>query len=393
MALDSTLFTFGLVFQVFLLDLILSADNAVVIALACRSLPSQQVKLAMTIGTGAAIGLRVLLTTLVSWLLQVPLLKLVGAALLIVIAIRLLVEEEQDEQPAGDNAPASLWGAVLTVLIADLVMSLDNVVALAAVTQGSVLYLVLGLLLSVPLLMFGSKLMTSLLRSYPILIPAGGALLGYIAGSIAVSDPAIADWVNTQSPALQELVPLLCAIFVVMESRIIERRRDQLPHPAILKVALKPEVVTAGAQPAEPQFDATLFVTVATGSDEYLTERQAINLPRQEQRAEQAELDQDESRSEVRHNHDGIENPTQAAGAVFHPPIAETSPQEIPSLEKRPVFGKLKNRVGNLILQIAIGASIPILGLTLLPKILSGGMLILGVGAVLLLGMAALVLF
>ncbi len=238
MEFDTAFHAVGLIFQVFLLDLILSGDNAVVIALACRSLPSRQVKQALMIGTGAAIGLRVLLTTVVSWLLQVSMLKLIGAVFLIVIAIRLLVEEEQDVPLADDDSPSNLWGAVITVLTADLVMSLDNVVALAAVAQGSTLYLVFGLLLSVPLLMFGSKLMIHLLHRYPMLVPACGALLGYVAGSIAVSDPAIADAVSTQSPALTLIVPLLCAVFVVMESRIIARRRAQLPRPARLQVTL-----------------------------------------------------------------------------------------------------------------------------------------------------------
>ncbi len=231
MTLDSLFRALSLIFQVSLLDLILSGDNAVVIALSCRRLPPRQMKQAMLLGSGAAIGLRVLLTLMVSMLLQVAMLKLIGAVLLIVIAIRLLIEEERAAQSPGDAVPAGLGSAVMTVLVADLVMSLDNVVALAAVTQGSVLYLVLGLVVSVALLMISSSLMINLLRRYPLLIPGAGALLGYIAGGIAVSDPAVAVWVNTQSPALTGLVPVLCAVFVVAESRIIERRRRQLPRP------------------------------------------------------------------------------------------------------------------------------------------------------------------
>jgi YjbE family integral membrane protein len=285
MEFDTAFHAVGLIFQVFLLDLILSGDNAVVIALACRSLPSRQVQQAMMIGTGAAIGLRVLLTTVVSWLLQVSMLKLIGAVFLIVIAIRLLVEEEQDVQLAGDDSPSSLWGAVITVLTADLVMSLDNVVALAAVAQGSTLYLVFGLLLSVPLLMFGSKLMIHLLHRYPMLVPACGALLGYVAGSIAVSDPAIADAVSTQSPALTLIVPLLCAVFVVMESRIIVRRRAQLPRPATLKVMPKsmapaPVVaVSVVAATAETPPTATLLSPVALHTEATVATTAAPDLP------------------------------------------------------------------------------------------------------------------
>jgi YjbE family integral membrane protein len=230
MTFDSTFHGLSLIFQVFLLDLILSGDNAVVIALSCRSLPPRQLNQALLIGTGAAIGLRVLLTTVVSVLMKVPMLKLIGAVLLIVIGIRLLIEEERGARAAQQDS-SGLWSAVMTVIVADVVMSLDNVVALSAVTQGNILYLTIGLVLSVLLLMFSSKLMIDLLRRYPILIQAAGALLGYIAGGIAVSDPAVADWVNTQSPALTGLVPLLCAVFVVAESRIIQRRRRELPRP------------------------------------------------------------------------------------------------------------------------------------------------------------------
>lgn len=232
MTFDSAFHGLSLILQVFLLDLILSGDNAVVIALSCRSLPPRQLNQALLIGTGAAVGLRVLLTTVVSVLLKVPMLKLIGAVLLIVIGIRLLIEEERGARAAAQQNSSGLWSAVMTVIIADVVMSLDNVVALSAVTQGDILYLTIGLVLSVLLLMFSSKLMMDLLRRYPILVPAAGALLGYIAGDIAVSDPAVADWVNTQSPALTGLVPLLCAVFVVAESRIIQRRRRELPRPA-----------------------------------------------------------------------------------------------------------------------------------------------------------------
>jgi YjbE family integral membrane protein len=247
MTLDTVFHTLSLILQVSLLDLILSGDNAVVIALSCRNLPPRQLRQAMLLGTGAAIGLRVLLTTMVSMLLQVAMLKLIGAAMLIAIAIRLLIAEERAAQAADDTAPSGLWGAVMTVLLADLVMSVDNVIALAAVTQGSVLYLILGLLLSVALLMVSSRLMINLLRRYPLLIPAAAALLGYVAGEIAVSDPAIATWVATQSPALSGLVPLLCAVFVVLQSKIIERRRREVPQPAVLARAPRAAPVESAA--------------------------------------------------------------------------------------------------------------------------------------------------
>ena len=233
MLFEGALHGLSMVFQVFVLDLILSGDNVLVIALACRGLPAEQVRRAVMIGTSGAIILRVLLTTLAGWLLLVPWFKLAGALLLVVIAIRLLCEEEaaEDGQPPVPSL-MTLGSAVLTVLSADLIMSLDNVVGLAAVAQGNMFYLVLGLLLSVPMLMFGSVWVSGLLQRYRMLVPVGGALLGYIAGDIAVSDPVVVGWVNTQSPALNQVVPLLCAVFVLVQSGIIQRQRLRLPRPA-----------------------------------------------------------------------------------------------------------------------------------------------------------------
>jgi YjbE family integral membrane protein len=272
MAFEAVLHAISMIFQIGLLDLVLSGDNAVVIALACRGLPATQVKKAVMIGTSIAILLRVLLTTLAGWLLLVPLLKIAGAVLLIVIAIKLLIEEGgDDEDTLSESSPTTLGGAVATVLIADLVMSMDNVVGLAAVAQGSVFYLLLGLLLSVPLLMFGSLQITRLLQRQPLLVSVGGALLGYVAGEIAVADPLVAGWVNTQSPALNLMLPLLCAAFVVLQARIIRQRRAVLPRPAprLRKITpapdfLLPEIpspeILAPSVAAEVAFDRAMTV-------------------------------------------------------------------------------------------------------------------------------------
>ncbi|NVZ67666.1 TerC family protein [Pseudomonas costantinii] len=272
MLFEGALHGLSMVFQVFVLDLILSGDNALVIALACRGLPAQQVRRAVMIGTSGAIILRVLLTTLAGWLLLVPWLKLVGALLLVVIAIRLMSEEDAAEE--GQPPAASLMtlgGAVLTVLSADLIMSLDNVVGLAAVAQGSVFYLVLGLLLSVPLLMFGSVWVSGLLRRYRVLVQVGGALLGYVAGDIAVSDPVVVGWVNTQSPALNQVVPLLCAVFVLVQSRIIQRQRLHLPRPAprLLTPVPVPVIERASAPRALPKPVAPEPVAINDGLRNY----------------------------------------------------------------------------------------------------------------------------
>jgi YjbE family integral membrane protein len=259
MAFEAVLHAISMIFQIGLLDLVLSGDNAVVIALACRGLPTAQVKKAVMIGTSIAILLRVVLTTLAGWLLLVPLLKIAGAVLLMVIAIKLLIEEGEDPDSLSQSSPTTLAGAVSTVLIADLVMSMDNVVGLAAVAQGSVFYLLLGLLLSVPLLMFGSLQITRLLQRQPLLVSVCGALLGYVAGDIAVADPLVAGWVNTQSPALNLMLPLLCAAFVVLQARIIRQRRAVLPRPAprLRKLTPAPEVAIpeiAASETPVPQF-------------------------------------------------------------------------------------------------------------------------------------------
>ncbi|MTK64082.1 MAG: YjbE family putative metal transport protein [Methanobacterium sp.] len=201
-----------------------------VIALACRSLPPGQMRKAIVIGMSGAILLRVYLTTVVAYLMDVPCLKLVGAVALVVIAIKLMAEDDhKDKVGEGrdntDRQKLDLWSAVFVVIIADLVMSLDNVVALAAVANGSFWVLLIGLMLSVPLLMFGSLIVAALLKRYPLLIPAGAALLGWVAGDIAVGDPMISDWVSVQAPALGVVLPFIGVVFVLVESRIVDRDR------------------------------------------------------------------------------------------------------------------------------------------------------------------------
>ena len=245
MGLDAGMHSLGLTLQVFFLDLLLSGDNAIVIALACRRLPLQQMRQAVLIGTGAAVGLRILFTTIVSFLLAIPCLKLLGMLALIVIAIKLLIEEDSDideTQTASGSSPLNLAGSsvmgpislrstVGIIVVADVTMSLDNVVALAAISENSVYFLVLGLALSVPLLMYGSLFVATLLKRYPVLIPGGGVLLGWVAGDIGMSDPLIADWVTAQLPGLTFAVPLACACFVLLESRIVQQNLKRFPKP------------------------------------------------------------------------------------------------------------------------------------------------------------------
>ncbi|MBX6392329.1 MAG: TerC family protein, partial [Burkholderiales bacterium] len=177
------------------INIVLSGDNAVVIALAARSLPPHQQKIAVWGGAGAAIVMRIILTFFAVALLKLPYLKLAGAALLLWIGVKLLLPEESEE--GGEEAASSFWAAVRTIVIADLVMSLDNVIAVAAAAKDSFLLLVIGLAISIPLVVFGSTLLLKVMERFPIIITIGGGLLGFVAGEMAVTDPAIADWVRS----------------------------------------------------------------------------------------------------------------------------------------------------------------------------------------------------
>jgi YjbE family integral membrane protein len=170
-------------------NIVLSGDNAVVIALAARSLPPKQQKMAILWGAGAAVGLRIVLTIFAVALLTLPWLKIIGSLLLFWIGIKLLVPEEDDENiDASDN----LMSAIKTILIADLVMSLDNVIAVAAAAGGSMTLLVLGLAISIPLVVFGATLLVNLMERYPVIITIGAALIGFVAGEMLVTDPVLA---------------------------------------------------------------------------------------------------------------------------------------------------------------------------------------------------------
>ncbi len=173
------------------INIVLSGDNAVVIALAARSLPPHQQKKAVIYGAGAAILMRIVLTIFAVQLLTLPWLKLVGSLLLFWIGIKLLVEEEGDEDiESSDN----LMAAIKTILIADLVMSLDNVIAVAAAAGGSTMLLILGLAISIPLVIFGATMLLNLMERYPVIITIGAALIGLVAGEMLVTDPALKDW-------------------------------------------------------------------------------------------------------------------------------------------------------------------------------------------------------
>jgi YjbE family integral membrane protein len=201
--LQSPAFWHGLLLIIWV-NIILSGDNAVVIALAARSLPEVQQKKAVLWGAGAAVILRIVLTIVAVKLLTLPYLKIIGGLLLFWIAIGLLVPEDGGEDvDSSDN----LFQAIKTILIADLVMSLDNVIAVAGVAKGSVLLLVLGLTISIPLVIFGATILMKLMERFPIIITAGAGILGWVAGEMLVTDPSVVDsikenmaWMHLHTP-------------------------------------------------------------------------------------------------------------------------------------------------------------------------------------------------
>jgi YjbE family integral membrane protein len=221
-------FWIGLV-QIIGIDILLSGDNAVVIALACRSLPAHQRRRGIILGAGAAIVLRIVFAAFIVHLLAVPYLKIVGGALLFWIAIKLLVPEEGDgSDGAGVDPARNLFQAIKTIVIADAVMSLDNVVGIAAAAKGDVVLLALGLLISIPLIVYGSTLILKLLDRFPIIVAAGGALLGYIAGETVATDPVLVDWVHAEAPWLHYGAPIGGAVFVVAAGMIVARLRRRV---------------------------------------------------------------------------------------------------------------------------------------------------------------------
>ncbi len=209
--------------QIILINIVLSGDNAVVIALASRSLPPTQQKKAIMFGSLGAIVLRIVLTFFAVYLLQLPYLKLVGAALLLWIGIGLLKGDDEEGELEGHSG---LFAAIKTIVIADLVMSLDNVIGVAAAAKGSVLLLVVGLGISIPLIIYGSTLILKLMARFPVIITVGAGLLGWVAGEMAVSDPAITTWMHGQQ-MVHFLAPILCAALVVVVGKWLQSRPAQ----------------------------------------------------------------------------------------------------------------------------------------------------------------------
>jgi len=216
--------------QIILIDILLGGDNAVVIALACRGLPDAQRKWGIIYGTIGAIVLRVVLIAFALTLLSVPYLKIVGALLLLWIGIKLLMPQE-DEAHGNINASDRLWGAVKTVIIADLVMSVDNVLAIAGAAQGagqhSLALVIFGLLVSIPIIVAGSQIVLKLMDRFPWIITAGGMLLGWIAGQMAITDPAVKNWLTVSKP-MEYACAAAGALLVLAVGLYLQKRKPSI---------------------------------------------------------------------------------------------------------------------------------------------------------------------
>lgn len=215
MTLDDPLFWTALL-KIIGVNIVLSGDNAVVIALAARSLPPKQQKMAIIWGSAAAIVMRVILTLFAVKLLDMQWLKLIGSVLLLWIGVKLLIpEDEGPDIKASDN----LWAAIKTILIADLVMSLDNVIAVAAAAGGSTMLLIIGLAISIPLVIFGATMLLKLMERWPIIITIGAGLLGFVAGEMAWEDNAIHAFTSQYPSQAKYVIAIVGAAFVILLGR------------------------------------------------------------------------------------------------------------------------------------------------------------------------------
>jgi YjbE family integral membrane protein len=198
------------VLQIIWINVLLSGDNAIVIALACRSLPEKQRLYGMVLGTGVALGLRLAFAGVVSTLMLLPFVKIVGGLALLWIAVKLLMPDEGSG--GSHDSSGSLWRAVRLIAIADVVMSLDNVIAVAAAADGSWALLLFGLGISIPAIVAGANIIMAMLNYFPLIIWGGAALLGWIAGDVIASDPVIADYSAGFGAAMHEKVKLVSAV-------------------------------------------------------------------------------------------------------------------------------------------------------------------------------------
>ncbi|QCT21296.1 TerC family protein [Jejubacter calystegiae] len=213
----------AILLQIIIIDLLLGGDNAVVIAMACRKLPPELRTKAIVIGTAGAILARIVLLGIAVYLLSLPMLKVIGALLLLWIGIRLVANQDEEEEVSSST---SLWKTAVTITVADVVMSLDNVLAVAAAGNGHIVLVALGVIISIPIIVAGSKLVLAILNRFPAVVMLGGALIGWIAGSMLVTDPIITRFYPQPFHALPLAAGAVGALLVLL----VGMRRNRLAN-------------------------------------------------------------------------------------------------------------------------------------------------------------------
>ncbi len=216
----------GQLLSIVVVNLVLSGDNAVVIAMAARRLPSSQRSRAIVLGGAAAVGLRIVFTALAAFLLKVPMLEAIGGLVLVYIAITLLSPESETESAVAESS--TLLGAIKTIVIADLAMSLDNILAIAGVAEGHLWLMIVGLVLSIPIILAGSGLVTFLMTRLPWLAWVGAGILAYAAGEMIATDPIVGEWIDVV-PRSEIVLPAVCvavALAVALVVLLRHRRRE-----------------------------------------------------------------------------------------------------------------------------------------------------------------------
>lgn len=214
----------GPILKIIWIDIVLSGDNAVVIGLACRGLPARQRTLGLILGTSAAVILRILLTIVIVEVLELSFVRLVGGLLLVWIAVKLAIEDQGKKEVGSAE---TVFAAVRIIVVADLIMSLDNVMAIAAAAKGSILLVVFGLALSVPLIIFGSTLLMGLFSRFPIFIWAGAGLLGYVAGELIASERLFHSYPVTHAPLWEPACGVAGVILVLVIALALRRRTSR----------------------------------------------------------------------------------------------------------------------------------------------------------------------
>ena len=209
--------------QIIVINVVLSGDNAVVIALACRKLSPSHQKQAFIWGSVGVVILMVALTVIVVWLLSLPYLEIVGSLMLTWIGIKLLAAEEEGGDEGGLEQKSTLMAAIRTIIIADIIMSLDNVLAMAGAAKGHLWMLIVGLVITVPVILFGSALLMKLMERFPVFVLIGAGLIGWVAGEMIISDPAIKPWIEESAPILHWVSPVVFTLVVIGTGKILER--------------------------------------------------------------------------------------------------------------------------------------------------------------------------